>query len=134
MSLWGPLCSEPGALIFFMGAEDSADALPPGGGLIGRVNLNVLNTQDTVICIRLEDDPQRGGYRNQGYKPYGELLFPTLKHGNLLIGAGKAGGACPQTVFKLGDLNLDESISPMDLVLELSCVFLSPDSGIARFI
>ena len=124
--IWGPVCSEPGAIVFIMAADDSDHVLTSGSGLIGYINLNILTSQDTVICIRLEDDPYPQGYRNQLYPPYyGTLIFPSSKPGNLLIGAGNAVGACPETVFKLGDLNLDGALAPADVVLLLNCLFLT---------
>jgi hypothetical protein len=127
---WEPLgldCSESGAVAFHRAVPDTLYLIPPGSGIIGRLNLDILTTQDTILCIRLEDDLQPNGYRNLWYYPYysRNLTFPTLKHGNLIIGAGNAAGACPQTAFKLGDLNLDGGLSPADVVLLLNCLFLS---------
>lgn len=121
---WGPECTEAGAATFHRAVPDTPYLIPPGNGIIGRLNLDILTTQDTVVCIRLEDDPQPQGYRNQLYHS-DVLVFPSLKPGNLLIGAGNAAGACSETVFKLGDLNLDGKLAPADVVLLLNCLFLT---------
>lgn len=128
LSWTGASSPNPGVLTFLLVRSlENNEIISPGRGPVCRLYFNVLTPQDTTVCIRLEDNPDDpSDVKNQLSDEEGLVaIFPTLKSGTLLVGAGNADGACLQSAFKLGDLNLDDRLSLADLVLELNCTYLT---------
>ncbi|HEU4437255.1 MAG TPA: hypothetical protein VFR89_07290 [candidate division Zixibacteria bacterium] len=124
----GASSSKAGVLTFLMlTSVFPIEKISPGSGPVCRINFNILISQDTITCIRLEDDPSNPfEVRNQLSDEIGLFaIFPTLQAGGLLIGKSGPEGGCLQSAFKLGDLNLDVKLAPADVVLLLNCLFLT---------
>lgn len=100
---------ESGAVTFLLVTGfPTLDTISAGSGPVCRINFNVLTSNDTTICIRLEDNPADPfDIKNELADDQGALIIPSLKPGSLTIGAGSPFGACPEVLDEIGDLNLN---------------------------